>query len=71
MLRSIDTSNAALAVRYDEIPYEALPHPATHPGRLATVGMLLGRGEGRVDGWCKRRATRQIRRRRTSSTVAS
>jgi SAM-dependent methyltransferase len=35
-----DTSNAALASRYDEIPYDALPHPATHPRRLATVATL-------------------------------
>ena len=39
---SIDTSNAALASRYDEIPYDALPHAATHPGRLATVATLNG-----------------------------
>ena len=37
----IDTS-AALASRYDEIPYDALPHPATHPGRLATVATYVG-----------------------------
>ena len=42
MAVSIDTSNAALANRYDEIPYEALPHPATHPGRLATVATFVG-----------------------------
>jgi SAM-dependent methyltransferase len=41
-LRSTDTSNAALADRYDEIPYEALPHQATHPGRLSTVALLSG-----------------------------
>jgi SAM-dependent methyltransferase len=42
MAVSIDTSNAALASRYDEIPYHALPHPATHPGRLATMATLAG-----------------------------
>jgi len=42
MAVSIDTSNAALASRYDEIPYDALPHPATHPGRLATMATLAG-----------------------------
>jgi hypothetical protein len=31
MLRSTDTSNTALAGRYDDIPYHALPHRATHP----------------------------------------
>ena len=49
MLRSIDTSNAALAVRYDEIPYDALPHPATHPGRLATVATLAGHPAPQVE----------------------
>ena len=39
---SIDTSNAALASRYDEIPYEALPHQASHPARLATVATFFG-----------------------------
>ena len=42
MLRSTDTSNAALADRYDEIPYDALPHRATHPLSLATVAALSG-----------------------------
>ena len=42
MLPSIDPSNAALAARYDEIPYAALPHRATHPGMLATVATLAG-----------------------------
>jgi len=40
---SIDTSNAALASRYDEIPYEALPHQASHPARLATDATFMGR----------------------------
>ena len=35
-------SNAALAARYDAIPYAALPHPLTHPDRLATVATFLG-----------------------------
>jgi len=34
--------NAALAARYDAIPYAALPHPLTHPDRLATVATFLG-----------------------------
>ena len=38
----LDTSNAAVAARYDEIPYAALPHPLTHPDRLATVATFLG-----------------------------
>ena len=38
---ALDTSNAALTARYDEIPYAALPHPLTHPDRLATVARLL------------------------------
>ena len=42
MLPSIDPSNAALADRYDEIPYDALPHRATHPGMLATIATLAG-----------------------------
>jgi SAM-dependent methyltransferase len=42
MRASTDTSNAALASRYDEVPYDALPHPATHPGRLATVATYGG-----------------------------
>ena len=41
MLSSLDTSNTALAGRYDEIPYEALPHPSTHPIRLASVAMFF------------------------------
>jgi len=39
---SLDTSNAALANRYDAIPYAALPHPLTTPDRLATVATFLG-----------------------------
>ena len=46
---SIDTSNAALASRYDEIPYEALPHPASHPARLATVATFVGHAAPRVE----------------------
>jgi protein-L-isoaspartate O-methyltransferase len=46
---SIDTSNAALASRYDEISYEALPHPETHPDRLATVATLVGHVAPHVD----------------------
>ena len=42
LLHGIDTSNSALAHRYDEIPYDALPHRATHPGRMATVAALVG-----------------------------
>ena len=58
---SIDTSNAALASRYDEIPYDALPHPASHPARLATVATFFGharstrcalqRARSRVQRW--------------------
>ena len=39
----LDTSSEALAARYDEIPYAALPHPVTHPERLATVATFLGK----------------------------
>lgn len=42
MLSSVETSNVALAGRYDEIPYDALPHPATHPARIATVATFVG-----------------------------
>src|SRR5678815_757180 len=41
-MRSIDTSNIALAGRYEEIPYDALPHPATHPARLASIATFVG-----------------------------
>jgi protein-L-isoaspartate O-methyltransferase len=40
--KALDTSNAALAARYDEIPYAALPHPLTHPDRQAAVASFLG-----------------------------
>jgi SAM-dependent methyltransferase len=36
-------SNAALAARYDDVPYAATPHAQTHPDRLATVATFLGR----------------------------
>src|SRR5437762_460881 len=39
---SIGTLNDDLATRYDEIPYEALPHAATHPNRLAAVATFVG-----------------------------
>ena len=42
MPAGMDTSSAALASRYEAVPYEALPHPATHPGRLATVATFFG-----------------------------
>jgi len=42
MAVTTDTSNAALALRYDQIPYDALPHRATHPARLATAAALAG-----------------------------
>ena len=48
-MRSIDTSNIALASRYEEIPYDALPHPATHPARLASVATVVGHPAPRVD----------------------
>jgi len=48
-MRSIDTSNIALASRYEEIPYDALPHPATHPARLASVATFVGHPAPRVD----------------------
>ena len=36
------TTNAALAERYDTIPYAAVPHALTHPDRLAAVATFLG-----------------------------
>ena len=35
-------SPAALAARYDAVPYDVKPHPLTHPDRLATVATFLG-----------------------------
>ena len=35
-------SNAALTERYEAIAYAAVPHPLTHPDRLATVATFLG-----------------------------
>jgi SAM-dependent methyltransferase len=49
VLTSIDPSNAALASRYDDIPYEALPHPGTHPARLATVATFYGHVAPRLE----------------------
>jgi SAM-dependent methyltransferase len=40
---NMDTSNVAIASRYGDIAYAALPHPLTHPDRLATVATFLGR----------------------------
>lgn len=37
-----DTSTAALAHRYDAVPYAALPLPVTHPDRIAAVATVLG-----------------------------
>jgi protein-L-isoaspartate O-methyltransferase len=37
-----EITNAALSVRYDAIAYAALPHPLTHPDRLATIATFLG-----------------------------
>ena len=37
-----DSSNVALAERYDQVAYAALPHPGTHPDRLATVAAFFG-----------------------------
>ena len=42
-LPATGTSNEAIAGRYDEIPYDALPHAATHPARLAAVATFVGR----------------------------
>ena len=39
---TLATTNAAFAQRYDAIPYETVPHPLTHPDRLATVASFLG-----------------------------
>jgi len=49
MPHSTDTSNLALAHRYDEIAYDALPHRATHPGRLATVAAIVGHAAPSVE----------------------
>jgi 2-polyprenyl-3-methyl-5-hydroxy-6-metoxy-1,4-benzoquinol methylase len=45
-----DISNAALARRCEEIPYQAQPNAATHPGRLPTVGTFVGHSALRVEG---------------------
>lgn len=37
-----DTTNAALAQRYDSVPYAALPLPVTHPDRMGAVATVLG-----------------------------
>jgi protein-L-isoaspartate O-methyltransferase len=39
---TLPTDPAALAQRYDAIAYTALPHPLTHPDRLATIASLMG-----------------------------
>jgi protein-L-isoaspartate O-methyltransferase len=39
---TLDTSNSALADRYDAIPYAAVPHPVTTPDALATMATFLG-----------------------------
>lgn len=39
---TLETTNAALAGRYDAIPYVTLPHPLTHPDRLASAATFLG-----------------------------
>ena len=49
MPHSTDTSNLALADRYDEIAYDALPHRATHPGRMATVATIAGHAAPSVE----------------------
>ena len=43
------TSTADLANRYDDVPYAAVPHPQTHPDRLASVATFLGRVPPAVD----------------------
>ena len=49
MLPSTDPSNVALVSRYDEVAYDAQPHPATHPARLATVATFVGHLAPRVE----------------------
>jgi len=49
ILHSIDTSNAAIASRYHDIAYDALPHPATHPARMASVAVVVGHVAPRVE----------------------
>jgi len=39
---AVTIPNTVLAERYDAIPYAAVPHPSTHPDRLATVAAFLG-----------------------------
>jgi SAM-dependent methyltransferase len=48
MLLVTDSSSAALADRYDEIPYDAKAHSATHPGRMASVAAFVGHKAPRV-----------------------
>ena len=38
----LSPAHADLAQRYDAIPYATVPHPLTHPDRLATVASFLG-----------------------------
>jgi hypothetical protein len=49
MLHGADTSNTAIASRYRDIPYDALPHPATHPVRMASVATEPARAADFVD----------------------
>jgi hypothetical protein len=37
-----DTTNPALAARYDTNAYAAMPHPVTQPDRLASIATFLG-----------------------------
>jgi SAM-dependent methyltransferase len=39
---TLATTNAAIATRYDAIPYATIPHPLTHPDRIASVARFLG-----------------------------
>jgi methyltransferase-like protein/cyclopropane fatty-acyl-phospholipid synthase-like methyltransferase len=45
LARKRETARAnvvAAATSYDEVPYESLPYPQSHPNRLATIASLFG-----------------------------
>ena len=45
---TLPTTNAALADRYDSVPYVTIPHRMTHPDRLASTARFMGVDVARV-----------------------
>lgn len=39
---TVPTTNAAIADRYDSVPYVTIPHRMTHPDRLASTARFMG-----------------------------